>query len=121
MAKKIKTYEQQLKSFLIPILRHRSLYWYARNECIKRARVARGKYACAKCKGIFSRKQISVDHINPVINITTGWCGWDTFIHSLYCPVDNLQVLCRDKCHAAKTQKENEQRRKINDKKGEKK
>ena len=61
-----------------------------------------------------------MDHIDPVIDLETGWVDWDRFIERLDCPEDNLQTICsytkahEDKtgefgsmsCHYLKTQQE---------------
>lgn len=104
-------YDKQLKKFLLPMMRKRSLYWWARNEAKKLARVERGLYQCNSCKKIFTGSQINVDHRNPVINVKTSWVSWDHFIKSLFCDVSNLQVLCI-LCHTAKSSIESELRKK---------
>lgn len=106
--------DKQLKKFLIPILRRKSLYWPARNEAIKLSRRERGFYECASCKNLFGRKEINADHVRPVINVKTSWVSWDHFIDSLLCDVSNFQILCIS-CHSIKSALETEIR-KINKK-----
>ena len=102
-------YDKKLKRFLLPILRRKSLWWTARNEAKAAARIEHGLYRCGSCKGSFSRSQIEMDHIKPVVNVKTGWTNWDDFIKSLYCDKDNFAALCKN-CHSVKSQIENAQR-----------
>lgn len=62
-------------------------------------------YKCASCKKFYVATDIEVDHINPVVCTTDGFINWDVYIDRLYCPVDNLQVLCKP-CHKKKTANE---------------
>ncbi len=76
------------------------------------------RYTCTECKKLFMRKNIAVDHIDPVIPICGEFENWDLFIERLFCSISNLQVLCsyyikdKDKhggelsCHHKKTQEE---------------
>lgn len=52
---------------------------------------------------------LDLDHITPVVDIKKGMGSWDEFIIGLFCPAEDLQVLCKE-CHSAKTQEENKQR-----------
>lgn len=67
-------------------------------------------YRCNGCKEVFPRKYTAVDHIIPVVGIE-GIRSWDEYMTRLFCPVDNLQVLCKD-CHKAKSNTESKERRK---------
>lgn len=62
-------------------------------------------FRCASCGGEFPAKNVQVDHILPVIDPTTGFTTWDSFVENLYCEKDNLQVLCTQ-CHDIKTKEE---------------
>ncbi len=95
-------YDKQLKRFLIPLLRRKSLHWPARNECKRQARRDRGFYECKSCKKLFGHKEVEIDHIIPVINIKTSFTNWDDYIKSLYCDISNLSCLCKN-CHASKS------------------
>jgi hypothetical protein len=66
-------------------------------------------YTCASCKGEYPAKEVNVDHIDPVVCPKEGFIDWDTFIGRLFCPKENLQVLC-SKCHTKKTKEERETR-----------
>lgn len=69
-------------------------------------------YTCAKCDRMRLKKEVQVDHINPVIDPATGFTSWDTYIDRLLnVKVSDVQVLCKD-CHNLKTQSENKKRRK---------
>lgn len=72
-------------------------------------------YTCAKCKGEFTSTNIEVDHKKPVVDPKEGFIDWDTFISRLYCPVANLQVLCKP-CHKKKTATEKVKRVKAKEK-----
>lgn len=63
----------------------------------------RWEYQCAKCKDWYPRKQVEVDHIEPVGSLK---CLDDLpgFVSRLLCEADGLVVLC-DACHHEKTQK----------------
>ena len=61
------------------------------------------------CKASFKGHQIHLDHIDPVINLKTGWVDWTQFIERLFCDVDGFQVLCTN-CHDAKTKIEDSMR-----------
>ena len=78
---------------------------------MKLARVARGKYLCNICKGIFGPKEIAMDHINPVVALD-GFIDIGTYCESLFCGVENYQCICKP-CHDEKTTKEQELRNKL--------
>lgn len=69
-----------------------------RNQALKAAKVAYGKYKCADCNGIFRRKQINVDHIKAVGKFT----DFNTYIERLFCDAKGLAILCVE-CHKKKT------------------
>ena len=104
--------EQSLKTWLIPRLRRLSFQWPPRAEAMKLARVARGKYLCNICKGIFGPKEIAMDHILPVVAVDDGFVDIGTYVESLFCKVDNYQCICRP-CHDVKTTQEQELRNKL--------
>lgn len=95
------------------VLRRASLRWPGRNECFKRARVARGLYKCAMCLSEkFKSNQVHLDHIDPVIDISVGFNGWDDYINRLLPDVEGFQVLCVN-CHEIKTALEDSMRTKL--------
>lgn len=94
---------------IIAALRKIWLFSPERREAKSKAK--RGKsYLCASCKQTYLK--VSVDHIVPVGTFTS----WDAFIERLFCPIDNLQVLCKG-CHDLKSGYEREQRRSLLSKK----
>ncbi len=122
MAKKKQTIEQYRYRFVLATLRRASYRWYARQGALLAARTGSiGRlftYKCAwdtahklpwKSKNRFTRKEIQIDHITPIVPLT-GWDSWDKLIERLFCKEEDLQVLCKP-CHHTKTQKENKIRR----------
>lgn len=99
------------KSYAIALLRRGSYRAPMRYQALQRAKVMYGRYTCAACEGIFARKDIQVDHIAPVVNVS-GWDGFDLFIDRLFCDSEGLQVMCKP-CHKAKSQKENASRPRV--------
>lgn len=107
MATKNKKYNRT--GLIIASLRKIWLFSPERREAKKKAK--RGKsYLCACCKDTYLK--VSVDHIDPV----GTFVSWDAFINRLFCPIENLQVLCKE-CHDAKSQSERDTRRKLVSKK----
>lgn len=98
------------KQFVINLLRRGSYRWPPRNEALKNARVARNQYKCAHCEGIFGRKEVSIDHIHPVVDPDEGFTGWDSYVERMYCELEGFQILC-DTCHDKKTAEEKEVRK----------
>lgn len=95
-----------LKKFLIPLLRRKSLYYPERNRALSLSRVERGVYKCKSCEQLFKKAEVHVDHIESVINVQTGFTTWDEYINRLFVPAEKLQVLCIA-CHDTKTLTEN--------------
>lgn len=85
---------------IIAALRRVWLYSEIRRDCINSAKVSKGRYKCNTCQKAFSRKEIQCDHIIEV----GKFLDWNTFIEKLFCPIENLQVLCKN-CHLIKTNK----------------
>src|SRR5574343_678369 len=100
-----------IKAFVIKVLRRVFYQYPPRKEVLKNARQARGKYECNICKNIFGPKEIEVDHIEPVIEIS-GFIDWNTYISRLFCSQSGLQVVCKP-CHREKSNEENKGRRNI--------
>ena len=107
--------EGQFNSFIKSMLRRGSTRWGPKYGCKKAARHSeklpndKGRLVfhskCASCNEIHPETTCAVDHINPVINPSTGFTTWDDVIERLFCELDNLQVLCKP-CHDKKTQEE---------------
>ena len=99
-----------LQQYVIAGLRRLSYRTPMRAAALTKARIRRGVYKCAICGKEVKKSQIALDHINPVVPIT-GWDDWNGFINRLFCAVTDLQVICKDPCHALKTKYENAARR----------
>lgn len=115
----------RFNSFVKSALRSASMRWPPKYLCLRTAatekkvnpktgRVAQ-HFLCNSCKQQFPQKDVSVDHISPLINPEIGFTSWDELINNLFCEVENLQVLCRD-CHQIKTTKEKQLKKEWNDK-----
>lgn len=117
--KKIEWTQARLKNFIISALRSASNRYPPKYECLNAAKVgkkvnkATGRlaehYKCAACKKHFVAKEVQVDHIEPVVSPLTGFIDWNTFVARMFCPITNLQVLCRG-CHKVKSDKEKKER-----------
>lgn len=83
------------------------------NNDPERPRVTKWAW-CADCGLIFPRYLAEVDHITPVIPLTTSLenMSFDTLIDNIWCENNNLQVVDKD-CHRAKTKAENAERRRL--------
>lgn len=93
------------KAFVIATLRKASYRHPARTQALQAARVERNQYKCAMCGMIFPRKQVQLDHKNPIIDPAVGFVSWDSYIERLFCEVDGYQVLDLT-CHKIKTDEE---------------
>lgn len=78
----------------------------------------RVRFLCAKCGKYFNNKDTVVDHIDPVIDpkvgfpvLPNGEDDWNTYLNRLFCPIENLQVLCKED-HDIKSGKETKVRTK---------
>jgi len=108
-----------VKAFVIASLRRASYRWPARNEALNRARVSRGIYKCEQCGKHFKKKEIQLDHIEPVVPVT-GYTNLDDYAHRLLCNADGYSVLCIAD-HEVKTLHENLARKIIKGEKPKKK
>jgi 5-methylcytosine-specific restriction endonuclease McrA len=86
---------------IIAALRRVWLYSEVRRDCVRAAKTSRGKYKCNTCGKIFSMKEVQCDHKEGV----GKFVDWNTFIDRLFCPIENLQVLCKA-CHLIKSNEE---------------
>ena len=98
------------KTWLTSGLRRMSYRWPARSEALKLGRVERGMYKCAQCLSTYPKQEIKLDHIQPVVNVATGFTNWDDFIDRLFCEAEGYQILC-NQCHDTKTMIEDEMRK----------
>ena len=73
-------------------------------------------FKCAKCKKSFDRKEVQVDHVEPVIPIEkrTVDLDWNEIISRMFCSAENYQVLCKP-CHKEKSDEERKERKKYRD------
>lgn len=101
--------DKKLKSFVISILRRATYRWKPRSEAYHRNKVERGRYTCEMCKQVFARKEVQVDHIEPVIPVETGFTTFDNYIERMFCNSEGFAILCIS-CHEQKTAIENNQR-----------
>lgn len=109
--------EARFNSFIKSLLRKGTMRWGPVNSTKKAAWVERGKYKCASCKEVVpltvdKKKNVFVDHIEPVVSPSEGFKDWDTYINKMFCEMENLQVLCKD-CHDAKTAEERLERKNL--------
>lgn len=107
------------RAFAIATLRRASYRWPPRNEALARARVSRGVYKCEECRNLFKKKEIQLDHIDPVVPVT-GFTNLDDFTYRLLCDASGYATICLT-CHATKTKMENTARKILKTKKTRKK
>lgn len=106
--------EARFRSFVKGNLRRVCNKWAPISEVKKEARVSRGIYLCNGCKKkvtnsvVVEGKRVNnifVDHIEPIVDPSVGWTGWDDVIEGMFSEKDNLQLLCKP-CHDVKTKEE---------------
>jgi 5-methylcytosine-specific restriction endonuclease McrA len=112
--------EGRLKAFITSALRGAFRRFPNKYETLKNAFVGKkinkktnrlsAHYLCAGCKEEFPTSEVQVDHILPIVDPEIGFISWDEFIKNLFCPSNNLQVLCVS-CHKQKTLLENKARK----------
>lgn len=98
--------DKKIKSHAISSLRRGSYRWPPRWEAEKRSHVGRGEYLCECCGWITKKKNLSMDHVEPVVDPLVGYVGLDSYAERLYVEVNGWQRLC-DFCHSIKTKAEN--------------
>lgn len=107
--------EARYQSFVKSALRAASRRWPPKFETLndsyvdRRTNVKTGRpakhFQCNTCKLLYPASEVQVDHIEPIIDPTTGFISWDLVIERMFCEKDNLQVLCIE-CHKIKTNAE---------------
>jgi len=114
--------DSKFKGFIIGLLRRGSMRWKPAQEAInevkeiyyieskKGKKLRRVKFRCNICKQFYSRKEIQLDHIEPVVNTKTGWESWDSYINRMFTNKSGYQVLCKG-CHLEKSKSEREERK----------
>lgn len=67
---------------------------------------------CVECNQTVPRYLMEVDHKIPVIplHLTIEDMSWDDIVNRVWCDLDNLQAICKDPCHKAKSKQEAKQR-----------
>lgn len=105
---KVKTFNK--KSFIINTIRRMTYRWPPRSEAQRLARRGRGIYECASCKIIYPLKQCRMDHVSAIVNPSTGFVDWNTYIDRALPDVEGWQNLCSG-CHDTKTAVERELRK----------
>ena len=113
--------EARRHSFIVSTLRAGTKRWPPKWATLEAAKTEKKKnrktgreaqhYFCTGCGEDFPAKEVTVDHIDPVVDPETGFVSWDVFIERLFCSEDNLQVLCKE-CHKLKSALERKQRKK---------
>jgi len=96
-------------------LRQKSRWWKPISDCknlSKRKNQGPNKrlkweFQCNSCKGWFPDKEICVDHIEEAGSLNE-FEDLPMFTKRLFCEVDGLQVLCKNKCHLSKTAEYNQ-------------
>jgi 5-methylcytosine-specific restriction endonuclease McrA len=114
--------KKSVKSLVIPKLREASRWWWAKSAArdLAKEKVQIGvfkngnpKYKtlfkCNSCGELFERGDTHMDHINPVIDVDSGFVDWNTYIERLFVDVEGWQLLCAG-CHEIKTALEKELR-----------
>lgn len=110
------------QTFAISVLRRASRRYksktsgvYPQAEALNRARITRGLYQCAICKNSFKKKETILDHIEPVVDVTTGFTTLDEYVERLLVEPEGYQVLCETD-HAIKCSIEADLRKKYRNK-----
>lgn len=71
-------------------------------------------FLCYVCKSERPRKEIDIDHRDPVgptpgSTLAPPGLSWDTFLGRLFCAAENMATICKT-CHRAKTNAETAER-----------
>jgi 5-methylcytosine-specific restriction endonuclease McrA len=106
------------KGFIINALRRASYRWPGRYKAFAASKIARNQYVCASCKNIFGKKDVQLDHLDPVVPVEgfsnaneEGW-NWEQYLERMFADEDKWQVLCKP-CHSDKTLMENQGRKEV--------
>lgn len=84
--------------------------WPNANQCLKKAKITKKDFRCEICLLPFRKPCMKKDHIKPIGEepqlINGSWVPtWDSYINSVFSPLENYQALCED-CHQLKTTEE---------------
>lgn len=108
-------FEKHKFNYVKNALRIATYKWPYFSIAMNRQRLERGLYLCESCKGSFGPKEINRDHIEPVIDVKTGFTTWENYINRLFVKSNQIQILCLQ-CHENKTFTENTMRLKYGQK-----
>jgi 5-methylcytosine-specific restriction endonuclease McrA len=86
------------------IMRHGWLRSKLRSSVIQAARIERGRYRCACCKGEFKSTEIEVDHKYSRVGFE-GEVTLQEFVNNTFCSPEGLSALCKS-CHRHRTSRE---------------
>jgi hypothetical protein len=124
MAKKAYTWVEQavVISAMRRVFRRYPHYKTVRNRCKRewlspckngnqRRRVS---FECETCHLVVNAKDFCVDHTDPVVDVISGFAGYDIYAKRLFCSLDNLSGMCKT-CHTAKSASEAKQRKRSRD------
>lgn len=117
--------DAKTRNFVKKKLRLASLSNPSRNKAKQISKVAPATFECNHCScyiyegssdknlktlekefpsKVFKREKAQADHKTPVREGKGKW-DWDDYIESLFCGVENYQILCND-CHKEKSKKD---------------
>jgi len=60
-------------------------------------------FECAICHKVFPRREVSADHVDPVVDPRRGWKGWDECLPRMFPELKGWQIICNDD-HDEKTE-----------------
>jgi hypothetical protein len=103
-------FPKKLQAQIIAHLRRIGYLNVTYKEAMAGAHRERGQWECCECHGLFKRTQLHGDHADPVIDPTTGFTDWNSYIDKLF--LGQIQPLCIA-CHNVKSERENSIRREI--------
>lgn len=106
--------EAQFWGMLRSTLRRRSMYWKPITEALNSARRKykgenkrrKWEYQCAECSNWFMRKEVEVDHVEPVGSLKS-YDDLPGFVKRLFCEEKECYTVLCKKCHKSKTYKKN--------------
>jgi hypothetical protein len=116
--------DSKFKYFIISLLRKGSQRWKPAQQALNEAKevyyiksstgkdLRRVKFKCVKCKEFYSRKEVTIDHIFPVVDPSEGFVGWERYIERMFPPKEGFQILCKG-CDKIKCTFEREERKKF--------
>ncbi len=103
--------EARFWGFIRSALRQATLRWAPKrnaeiaarrpSQCKQNKRL-KWQYQCSRCGRWYPRKEIELDHIEPVGQLR---CADDLpgFVERLFCDSDGYEMLCKEVCHYNKT------------------